>query len=209
MNSIEALKLELKKAASLSEPVERNVLIAAIIAEALRSVSQDPILVGGVAVEYYTQGGYSTADIDLVSAGGRDLVQVMESLGFEKIGKDFIQKTLKIYIEFPSRHLKASELSSKIRIGKKILRIISLEDLLVDRLCAFKFWQSAVDGLNSLLLLENSELDEDRLDARAKEEEVLDALHLLQELREEIIRKKIPPKKASLILEKQMKRLKP
>ncbi len=208
MNSTESLKSELKKAANLSDLIERNISIAAIIAEALRSVNQDPILVGGVAVEYYTQGGYSTADIDLVSEGGRDLVQVMESLGFEKIGKDFIQKTLKIYVEFPSRHLKSSELSSKIQIGKKILRIISLEDLLIDRLCAFKFWQSAVDGLNSLLLLEHSELDLDRLELRAKEEKVLDALSALKELREEIIRKKIPPKQASQILEKEMKKLK-
>jgi len=205
---MEMLRIELQKAASTKEAAERHVLIAAVISEALRQVHQDPVLVGGAAVEYYTQGGYSTADIDLVAEGGSDLLQVMEALGFERMGKDFIHSKLKIYVEFPSRNLRPGEIAHLLRIGKKNLRIISPEDLIVDRLCAFKFWQSAIDGVNVLLLLEDAELDLARIETRAKEEKVLDALKGLQELQQEIIRMKIPPAKANQLLESRMKKLK-
>lgn len=205
---METLRIELQKAASTKDAAERHVLIAAIISEALRQVHQDPILVGGAAVEYYTQGGYSTADIDLVAEGGSDLLQVMEALGFERMGKDFIHPKMKIYVEFPSRRLKTGELAHLLRIGKKNLRIISPEDLIVDRLCAFKFWQSAIDGVNVLLLLEDAGLNLARIEARAKDEKVLDALVALQELQQEIIRKKIPPAKANQLLESRMNKLK-
>ena len=52
---LQPLKSELISAAKLKEPAERSIRIAAIIAEALRSIGQDPILVGGAAVEFYTQ----------------------------------------------------------------------------------------------------------------------------------------------------------
>lgn len=208
MSLINQLNKELAQAANAKNPSERAIRIATIIAESLRSIQQNPILVGGAAVEFYTQGGYSTSDIDMIAEGGQDLIQIMESLGFEKIGKDFVNKKLKIYIEFPGRNLKANEQTILLKIKDKTLKIISIEDLIVDRLCAFKFCQSAIDGLNTLLLLENNDLDEKRLLQRAKEEKVEEALKGLLKIREEVIRKKISPKTSNEVLERFMKELK-
>lgn len=207
MNFLANLKKELSVAASNQDPARRAVGIAAIVAEALRTVDQDPILVGGAAVEFYTQGGYSTADIDMVSEGGADLIRVMAELGFEKVGKDFIDKKNRIYIEFPGRNLGPTERVNTIQVEKRSLRILSVEDLIVDRLCACKFWRSVLDGVHALLLLEIEDVEDRRLKERALEESVTDVLKIIQEVREESIRKKLSPKKASQLMEAKIREL--
>ena len=208
MTSINNLKKELASAAKIKESWERAVAISAIIAETLRTIHQDPILVGGTAVEFYTQGAYSTADIDMITEGGPELVRLMSELGFKKYGKDFAHPHLKIYIEFPGHSLGDSEKDKIIKIGKRYLRIISIEDLIVDRLAAFKFWKSAIDGVNALLLLELGEADLARVEQRTKEEEVDDAFMAVQEVLEAVIRKKLPRNEANQLLKQKMRSLK-
>lgn len=203
----ETFKL-LLKAARVKDPAERAVRIAAALAQALRQVGQDPILVGGSAVEFYTQGAYSTNDIDMVAPGGPPLVKVMEQLGFEKIGKDFFQPDLKVYVEFPGRALGKGERFQEINMGDQKLKIISVEDLIVDRLAAFKFWQSAIDGTNAMLLLELENVDEERLDSQAQRAEVTDALQSVREIKNEVVRKKLKPDAGNQLLIKKMKTLK-
>lgn len=208
MTSIAELKKELAQASQIKEPALRGVSIAAVLADALLGIQQNPILVGGAAVEFYTQGGYSTEDIDMITPGGPELAKVMKDLGFKKIGKDFFRDDLKIYVEFPGSALGTHERFILLRIGHRELRIISQEDLIVDRLCSFKFWESAMDGKNALMLLETSELDRPHLLQRAQEEQVLDALDAIENLREELIRKKISGAQAKRTLEKQMRSFK-
>ena len=202
MNSIDSLKKEIAEAARVRDRAERGARLAAIIAEALRTTGRDPILVGGAAVEFYTQGAYTTADIDMVADGGKDLIEIMRRLGFEKIGKDYIDRKNGVYVEFPGSSLKASEKTRPVQVGSRSFRIISMEDLIVDRLNAFKFWRSLVDGANALMLLELGDSDEDRLKKRASEEHVLDALTALQRIMEEIIRKKLSRDEADALLKK-------
>jgi len=205
---IENLKLQLVRAAKIREGAERTVSLAGGLAQALRTIGQDPVLVGGAAVEFYTQGGYSTSDIDMIAEGGRELARVMEELGFEKIGKDYLHRKLKIYVEFPGRYLKESEKSLKVKIRGNELSIISIEDLIVDRLNAFKFWQSAIDGINAMLLLEMGDLDIDHLHSRADQDDVRDALEAVRQIREEVIRKKFTKEQGNQLLIKKMKALK-
>ncbi|HKX12003.1 MAG TPA: hypothetical protein VJP40_02530 [bacterium] len=205
---LQPLKSELISAAKLKEPAERSIRIAAIIAEALRSIGQDPILVGGAAVEFYTQGGYTTSDIDMLAEGGPELIKVMAELGFKKLGKDFTDDENKIYVEFPGDGLSSSERAIPLVVANKKLRILSLEDVIVDRLCSFKFWKSGTDGLNALKLMEANVEDRERLLARVQEEDVSDALALIQEIRETVIRRKIKPAQARSLLEKRMRELK-
>ena len=153
-------------------------------------------------MEFYTQGAYTTADIDMVADGGKDLIEIMRRLGFEKIGKDYIDRKNGVYVEFPGSSLKASEKTRPVQVGSRSFRIISMEDLIVDRLNAFKFWRSLVDGANALMLLELGDSDEDRLKKRASEEHVLDALTALQRIMEEIIRKKLSRDEADALLKK-------
>lgn len=202
MTSNDDFKRELQIASRIKNPALRGVTLASIIAEALRTIGQDPILVGGAAVEFYSEGGYSTEDIDMVTEGGPELAQLMDDLGFEKIGKDYFNDAQRIYLKFPGSSLGPHEKFALLKIGPRNLRIISREDLIVDRLCAFVYWKSTVDGKNALLLLESSELDPEHLLNRAKEEKVLHALEAIESLKQDIIRKKIKKQQAEKLLEK-------
>lgn len=208
MSSIAPLKKELDAAAKIKNTAERSVTIAALIAEALRSTGRDPVLVGGSAVEFYTLGGYSTSDIDFVADGGTDLWRLMKDLGFEKLGKDFVDRKRRIYVEFPSSHLKPGESYVTIQVDCRPLRIVTIEDLIVDRLCAYKFWKSGIDGVNALLLLELDEADEKRVLKRSFDDDVQDALKAVCSVREDVIRKKLSRKEANRLLEDRMRSLK-
>jgi hypothetical protein len=136
----------------------------------------------------------------MVAEGGADLFRVMSALGFERFGKDFKNVPRKIYIEFPGSSLKPSERVDVVAVGRRTLRVISIEDLIVDRLNAYKFWRSGIDGLNALLLLEMGIPDEVRLQKRARQEDVMDALEAVQRINDEVIRKKLTPEVATRLL---------
>lgn len=196
------LRDKLNRASREKDGAFRGVKIAAVISEAFREIDIEPVLVGGGAVAFYTEGKYTTRDIDMISPSGKDIEEIMERLGFSKFGKDYSNKKLKIYVEFPSDALGPTERANIIRIGTSRLKIISIEDLIVDRLCAFKYWRSTVDGVNALIMLELGIADKARVEDRAREEDVLDALDYIEDSLQIIIRKRLPPAKASDLLAK-------
>ena len=173
--------------------------------EALRQIGEDPVLVGGAAVEFYTEGGYATKDIDMVAVGGYPLREVMNELGFEKRGKDFINRQLELYIEFPSECLNPFEKSDELDVNGILLKIISIEDLIVDRLCAYKFWKSSADGLAALLLMEIGKENAQRLKTQAQRRNVLDALEGISKIYKEGFRKKLPQKEVTRQLKNWLK----
>lgn len=191
--NFQKLKNDLAKAAAQKNIAKRGVCVAAVIAQALREVGQDPVLVGGAAVEFYSEGGYTTRDIDLVAPGGIELQKIMKELGFSRKGKDYIQEELKLYIEFPSEALGLNERSDLLDVDGISLQIISIEDLIVDRLCAYKFWKSEIDGLAALTLLELGSAEPLRLEERARQEDVDNALKTVQNIFQEVFRKKMSP----------------
>lgn len=201
------LQQALQEAVQIKNATKQKIAVASVIAEALRSVGQDPILVGGAAVEFYTQGEYSTADIDMVTFGGPKVVQMMSELGFERKGKDFVHPTLDLYVEFPGESLGPTQKYDIVQLDQRSLKVISTEDLIIDRLCSYKFWKSAIDGLNAMMLLEQADIDTGRLLDRAKEEDVEDALQAVKEIRELVIRQRLPKKQSSALLEKAMREL--
>ena len=71
-----------------------------------------------------------------------------------------------------------------LTVGRFRIRIVCPEDLIVDRLAAWKHWESPVDGVNSLLLFraQSDSLDEDHLAKRALAEDVVDALAAVRSL---------------------------
>lgn len=176
----------LRRAATLADRPERTVQLAAVISDALRQAGIRAVLVGGAAVEIYTRAMYTTADLDFV-AGGDEIPQVMERLGLERRGRVWVHEELAVVVEFPSSTLGKGR-SETLTVGSTPLEIIAVEDLLVDRLAAWKHWGWHPDGVSAALLLElhGEDLDDHRLAQRAGEEEVLDVLHGVRELLEHL-----------------------
>lgn len=111
-----------------------------------------PILVGGAAVELYTGGAYTTGDLDFVGWLPTDVERSLREATFRKEGRHWIHETGQIFIELPGSHLEPGETAVRIRVGSVLVRVISPEAILVDRLAAWQFWHSTIDAVNAFLL---------------------------------------------------------
>lgn len=118
-----------------------------VVTEALAAAGVRPVVVGGLAVELYTAGGYSTSDIDMVTPYTSKVDCIMESLGFVKEGRHWLHTELDVFIEMPMPPLAGS--SDKIvemDVRGLPVYVIGVEDLIMDRLRAFEHWKSEEDG---------------------------------------------------------------
>ena len=104
--------------------------------------------------------------------------------GFTRHGRNWIHEGAKIFLEFPSSSLGENERKAILDVGRFQIRLVCPEDLLVDRLAAWKHWVSPVDGVNSFLLYraQSEFFDEDHLEKRAMDEDVQDALEAVRSL---------------------------
>ncbi|HET7693993.1 MAG TPA: hypothetical protein VFM44_12990 [Gemmatimonadota bacterium] len=141
------------------------------------------MLVGGAAVELYTGGAYKTGDFDFVGRVTDEATRSLEEAGFRKRGRHWVHEGAQIYIELPAPSFDRPVRVDAIRMGEWTVILLSPEDVLVDRLAAWKFWEVPVEGINSYLLYRarGSVMDRDRLEAAAAAEGVADVLDSLRQ----------------------------
>ena len=209
VSDIQDLKTRLAAAAAIQSIPERHLEIAAILTEALQGVGVHPIVVGGGAVEFYTGGEYATGDLDLIAPEGRELAVVMTALGFEKRGKSWTQEQRSIFVEFPNSHLRPNEDWIVCRHGNVDIRIVSPEDLVVERLRSFKFWNATVDAVNALVIMGAAPgFDGRRAATKAAKEDVRDAYEGIQEILRRLQRG-TPVSNANGMLEALLEKIRP
>jgi hypothetical protein len=137
------------------------VELAAIVAEHLQQQGIEVVLVGGLAVEIYTDNLYLTKDIDMINTNYKKpavLHKAMEELGFRKKGRVYINDTTDITVEFPSGPLSVGNefitRTTFAKIAQRTIPILVIEDVVKDRLAAFIHWndrQSLVQATAILL----------------------------------------------------------
>lgn len=134
------------------------------------------MLVGGAAVELYTEGAYTTGDFDFVGEVPSAVAAELRRCGFVKHGRHWLHETGQLFLEFPGSRLEPYAEPVHLEIGGSVVLAVAPEALLADRLAAWKFWRSDVDGANALLLYRAARGDWDaRLAARmARQLEVED-----------------------------------
>lgn len=160
--------------------LKKTLKTLALITEQIQPLK--PIVVGGAALEFYTLGGYTTKDVDLVIGDRRRLDQVLRDLGFQRTGgRHWYSELLDMAIEAPDEVLAGSEDKiATVTVGGKRVYLIGLEDLIVDRLAAAKYWQSCEEDFNlavRLLVLHNQRIDLNYLKEAARKEFVEDILN--------------------------------
>ncbi len=167
MNSIEHEKQTLARLAGKNR-YEVMTETVAIFTALVEPHGVTPIVVGGLAVEIYTRGHYTTLDIDLVMQR-RDLAKdILTRLGFVQEGRHFYHRELEVAIEIPSAVLAGADKERIIKIhlpSGRHLYVIGIEDIILDRLRACVHWRSSSDcewGLRMLKVHHNS-LDLDYL----------------------------------------------
>jgi hypothetical protein len=145
------------------------------LAEINRRAREKPILVGGGAVEFYTFGHFVTGDLDLCAQAAQ-IAPVLEEMGFKKDCMYFIRG--KQFIHVPGPGFKGRYDDIKLAKGGPTIRVISLEDLIIDRLNSCKWWKYRPDCEQAGYLLNTyrGRLDLQYLRERAVQEDVLDML---------------------------------
>lgn len=143
-----------------------------------------PILVGGSAVELYSGGAYTTGDLDFVGSLSRRVEGELVRAGFARTGRHWVHEEGRVFIEMPAAALTEGEQVVQVDFGAHSVLTISPEDALLDRLAAWKHWESGADGVAGFLLYRTTrkELDHQRLERLAEERGLVEALERLVDL---------------------------
>jgi hypothetical protein len=186
MNKKEIIEL-IRKTES---PLKRQLLTVALISNLLQKKGKEiPIVIGDLALSYYTREVYFTASIDLACSDRESLDEVLTEIDFKKRGKYWVNEDLKIAIEVPVGVLVGEDAPIEIvELGPELqCKIIGIEDLIIDRLNACKHWKSEIDcEMTELLVLRyQKELDWTYLEKRAENPEN-DVITELMELKRKV-----------------------
>jgi predicted nucleotidyltransferase len=144
-------KQELKKIASLSQ-TEQQLSLAGLLSDKFREHDIELTVVGGAAVQFYTNADYTTKDLDVILYDdSKEIIeQVMHELGFKRTStyRHFEHPQFSFVIEFPpepievgSRYIKKVNV---IEMPPYTVRVIQIEDILMDRIIAGVEWKSDV-----------------------------------------------------------------
>ncbi|MBT9168452.1 MAG: hypothetical protein DDT19_01797 [Syntrophomonadaceae bacterium] len=187
-------KEKISRLKDVEDKVKKRALFTAAVSEEIfRLKGVRPIVVGGEALEIYSQGNYTTGDIDLKAP--KDILdKILRANGFNgyiysKKTKSYYNKELDIFVEWVGASLEEGAESEKrtmlVNVSGSLVRLIPIEDLIIDRINAAKFWKDAdSERWAEFLFLMGSglnKIDMTYLRKRACEEDVGDALDSIVE----------------------------
>lgn len=177
---------QLEEIERIDNPVKRRAFFIGLLTEEIRNRGgKPPIVVGGEALEIYTQGSYTTGDIDIKAPRGI-LEEILREWDFTKKGRIWFNKALDIYIDWlgegPDEGREAEDRVNTIVINDRLeIKIISIEDLIIDRLNAAKWWKDEDSLVWARVLVQvktafGEDIDREYLMKRAEQEQVEDFL---------------------------------
>lgn len=132
------LSSALQELQALKNKPRKEVMLttAAIITKRLEVKEIYPIIVGGLAVEIYTQSEYSTRNINFVVKEIKEVEKTLIELGFFKTEEQFYRKDIEMTVQIPDIKLTGSE--KKVQILQieydTYIYVIAVEDIILDRL---------------------------------------------------------------------------
>lgn len=176
----------LERLKAIEDPVKKRAYFIGILSEEFKKRGcPPPIIVGGMAVELYTQGSYTTGDID-IKADKDILEKILTEWNFVRKGRVWFNEEFDIYIDWLGSSLNEGEEAEKrvntIIVAEDLeIRVISIEDLMIDRLNAYKWWkdEDSLLWVNVLLKIKEAigeKVDRNYLMKRAQEERLEDII---------------------------------
>jgi len=159
---------------STESPLKRQLLLVGLISRLLEDSGKGvPILIGGCALSYYSREVYFTSDVDLAYSDREALDEALRGIGFSRDGRYWVNNDLKLVVEVPAGVLVNQDAPLELVEMAPGLscRIIGLEDLVIDRLNACKYWKSEIDCemLELLLARYAEEMDWQYLEQKASD----------------------------------------
>jgi hypothetical protein len=180
-------RAQLEAVLRLENETERKLAVAALIDDVVRELGFRAIVVGGVAVEFWTRGAYSTGDIDLYLPHGPAVDERLAELGLRREGMHWVDAEHDVLIEAPAGFPAATEEVTEVRLstGQTAL-VLAPEDVLVYRLHEFVGTGHREVASQAISLLRSPDIDEQRLRRRADEESLDTGLTELERLAERV-----------------------
>ena len=168
----------ISKIKSIQDINKRRLYLVGLLTKELEGGKARPIVVGGCALEFYTTGGYSTGDVDVIFPHTELLDSVLSKWGFRKEGRHWISSDLDMYIKSPASSLGGGDPAriTRVRIEEVDAYVIGVEDLIIDRLNAAVHSQSEDDRYwaKELIYIHGPMIDMDYLRKRASADNVED-----------------------------------
>ncbi len=171
------LAARLAEALALEDETERKLAVAAVVNLVVQPLGFRAIVIGGLAVEFWTQGEYTTADIDLYLPWTPEVDAALASVGFRKQGRHWTLPEHEIFVEAPAATIRESEEIDQVGLptGTAAL-VLAVEDVIVDRLHQFVAGGHSDVFEQAVALLAVEEVNYPRLIERAAEERLKTAL---------------------------------
>jgi len=180
--SLEALEAKLNVA---TDPTQRRLYFAALLASAADLTADEFFVVGGSAIEFYTAGEYTSGDVDVVSSRNERLREILRNWGFRRDGRIWFHEDLDLVVDI-HRYPYTGDVGKTTVVSTPygLVRLAAIEDLLVKRLISTKFWRIKDDFEQAkLLAIEFADrIDWEYVERFARQEDVVDLLTILREI---------------------------
>jgi hypothetical protein len=185
------LRAELLRAAARADLAERMLEVAAVVEAVAAPLGIRPVVVGGVAVYFWTASDeFLSRDLDVVMEVPEQLADVLAQLGFAraKDGRHWTLEGTDVFLEAPSAHLDRGAVVASVELPSgRTASVLSRVDVLLDRLDELQATGHLVVGQQALALLggmPDEELAD--LDARAEQRRVSKILAVVRTLADDI-----------------------
>jgi hypothetical protein len=132
----------------------RTRLFSALLARESGLGTEGMTVVGGSAIEIYTEGDYVSADIDLVVDSRPIITAVLKRWGFRDEGKGWSKKEWEIFVDpMEKPHSGSRRLTQIISTSAGSFRIAGIEDLIIRRIRESVAWQNRQEAFAHAILL--------------------------------------------------------
>lgn len=164
-----------------AKEADRRILhFAALLRKEAGLGPDDLVVVGGSAIEIYTEGAYVSGDID-VCAPRDPVVSVLTRWRFKHTGREWARLDWRVVLDVVGPWVSGSmRLSRVVDTPYGPVRVGSIEDLIVGRLALVKYWNEPEEYRNARLLVLLPGLDWDYLARRAAQEDLTGELSALR-----------------------------
>jgi hypothetical protein len=166
--------------AKIVEDDRRTLYFAALLRREARLGTDDLVVVGGSAIEIYTESAYVSGDID-ICAPRDNIASVLADWGFTQPGREWARLDWKVVLDVVGPRVSGSmRLSRVVETPYGPVRIGSIEDLIIRRLALIKFWNESEEYRNAQLLVVLPGIDWQYLEFRAEKEDLVSELAQLR-----------------------------
>ena len=190
--ALENLAGKLEEFRALEATPERHVFLLWLITRGMTLLGVErPILVGGGAVEFYTNVKFATGDLDIVASDEEACINVLKVLGFERPenSKHFVNRSIAALVEIHPGDLARKEEPVELVYRKVPLLLISPEDCITKRLAHYRRHGSSLDLLNAFLVSHHHQgrLDFERIQERIGALDLWEYYSVIQDISRRLI----------------------